>query len=112
MADAAQITTLTTASPADTVLVGGHLIDPAQGLDGPWNLAIRDGRIAAVLPPDQDVPARQRIDVRGKLVIPGMIDTHAHVFQHVTCRLTWWAAWKDTSIRLSTNPIVWMSRPR
>jgi dihydroorotase len=86
MADAAQITTPTTASPADTVLVGGHLIDPAQGLDGPWNLAIRDGRIAAVLPPDQDVPARQRIDVRGKLVIPGMIDTHAHVFQHVTGR--------------------------
>jgi dihydroorotase len=72
--------------PFDCVLTGGHLVDPAQGLDGPWDLAIRQGRIAAVLPPGQAVPAQQHIDVRGQLVIPGMIDTHAHVFQHVTGR--------------------------
>jgi dihydroorotase len=72
--------------PFDCVLTGGHLVDPAQGLDGLWDLAIRDGRIAAVLPPGQAVPAQQHINVRGQLVIPGMIDTHAHVFQHVTGR--------------------------
>ena len=70
----------------DTVLAGGHLVDPAQGLDGHFDVAVLGGRIAAVLPAGSDVPSRQRIDVRGQLVIPGMIDTHAHVFQHVTGR--------------------------
>ena len=70
----------------DTLLTGGHLIDPAQGLDGPWDLAILDGKVAAVLAPGTAAEARQRIDVRGQIVIPGMIDSHAHVFQHVTGR--------------------------
>jgi len=70
----------------DLVLTGGHLVDPAQGRDGAFDLAIRAGRIAAVLPAGTVVAAHQRMDVRGRLVIPGMIDTHAHVFQHVTGR--------------------------
>jgi len=70
----------------DTLLTGGHLIDPAQGLDGEWDVAVHDGRVAAVLPRGAPAQARQRIDVRGQLVIPGMIDSHAHVFQHVTGR--------------------------
>ena len=72
--------------PFDLLLTGGHLIDPRQGLDGPHELAIRDGKVAAVLPAGTSAPARERIDVRGRLVIPGMIDTHAHVFQYVTGR--------------------------
>jgi dihydroorotase len=72
--------------PYDTVLSGGHFIDPAQGLDGAYDIAVLDGRVAAVLPGGASVAARERIDVRGQLVIPGMIDTHAHVFQHVTGR--------------------------
>lgn len=70
----------------DLLLEGGHLVDPAQGRDGLFDVAVRDGRIAAVLPPGGPVQARQRIDVRGQLVLPGMIDTHGHVFQHVTGR--------------------------
>jgi dihydroorotase len=70
----------------DLVLTGGHLVDPAQGRDGAFDLAIRGGRIAAVLPAGTAVAAHQRMDVLGRLVIPGMIDTHAHVFQHVTGR--------------------------
>jgi dihydroorotase len=75
-----------TAAAYDTLLVGGHLIDPAQGLDGPFDLALRAGQVAAILPPGSAATAREHIDVRGRLVIPGMIDTHAHVFQHVTGR--------------------------
>ncbi len=75
-----------TAVPYDTVLCGGHLVDPGQRLDGAHDLAIRDGRIAAVLRAGTAVPAREHIDVSGRLVIPGMIDTHAHVFQYVTGR--------------------------
>jgi dihydroorotase len=70
----------------DLLLAGGHLIDPARGLDGAYDVAIADGRIAAVSPRGQGPAARERIDVTGRLVIPGMIDTHAHVFQHVTGR--------------------------
>jgi dihydroorotase len=70
----------------DKVLADGRLLDPAQGLDGEFDIAIDGGRIAAVVPRGQLLPARERIDAAGKLVIPGMIDTHAHVFQHVTGR--------------------------
>jgi dihydroorotase len=71
----------------DIVLAGGHLVDPAQGLDGDFDIGLRGGLIAA-LQPAGAAPwtAAQRLDVKGRLVIPGMIDTHAHVFEHVTGR--------------------------
>lgn len=68
----------------DLVLKGGRVIDPAQGIDGVNDVAIADGKIAAVAPDLSG--ARKRIDVRGALVLPGLIDTHAHVFRHVTGR--------------------------
>jgi dihydroorotase len=70
----------------DLLLRGGHVIDPASGRDGVADIAVSGGRIAAIesaLPPER---AKQVIDVAGKLVIAGMIDTHAHVYQHVTGR--------------------------
>jgi dihydroorotase len=73
-------------APCDTVLAGGHLVDPAQSLAGAFDVAVRNGRIAAILPAGTPCEANERIDVRGKLVVPGLIDTHAHVFQHVTGR--------------------------
>ena len=70
----------------DLVLRGGRVIDPAQSLDGAFDVAVRGGRIAAVLPSIAPSSARETIDVSGKLVLPGLIDTHAHVFQYVTGR--------------------------
>jgi dihydroorotase len=70
----------------DTVLHGGRVIDPAAGLDGRYDVAIRDGRIAAVEP---DIPrdsGREALDVSDKLVLPGLVDTHAHVYRYVTGR--------------------------
>ncbi len=65
----------------DLVLKGGRVIDPAQGLDAVMNVAIADGRIAGL---GAELPAAaETVDVAGRLVIPGMIDTHAHVYQHV-----------------------------
>src|SRR5712672_3838241 len=69
----------------DLVLRGGRVIDPAQGLDGLLDVAVRNGRIVAIgkaLPG----PAKQTIDVRGRLVLPGLIDTHAHVYRYVSGR--------------------------
>jgi dihydroorotase len=71
--------------PFDTILRGGRVIDPAQGFDGIADVAVAGGRIAAVAP-DLRHPARETVDVRGKLVLPGMIDTHAHVYRYVSGR--------------------------
>jgi dihydroorotase len=69
----------------DLLLRGGHVIDPATGWDGPADIAIKDRRIAAV---EKDLvgAARETIDVRDRLVLPGMIDTHAHVYTYVSGR--------------------------
>jgi dihydroorotase len=69
-----------------TLLKGGHVIDPATSIDGVMDVAVSDGLIAAV---EKDIPANagsEVIDVRDCLVLPGMIDTHAHVYQHVSGR--------------------------
>ena len=68
-------------APFDLVLRGGRVIDPAQGLDGILDVGVRDGRIVAVAK-NLPGPAIESIDVRGKLVLPGMIDTHAHVYRY------------------------------
>jgi dihydroorotase len=70
----------------DLLLRGGHIVDPASGFDGVADIAISDGRIAAI---EADIPVSRAdsvTDVAGKLVIAGMIDTHAHVYRHVTGR--------------------------
>jgi len=67
------------------VLRNGRVIDPASGWDGLADVLVEAGRIAAFGP---DLPAEgaQSIDCTGRLVLPGLIDTHAHVYQHVTGR--------------------------
>jgi dihydroorotase len=70
----------------DILLRGGRVIDPAAGIDGIKDVAIRNGKIAAVQSDILQSSAREVIDVTGKLVLPGLIDTHAHVFQYVSGR--------------------------
>jgi len=70
----------------DLLLRGGRVIDPAMGIDGIRDVAIRDGRIALVQADILPASAREVIDVSGRLVLPGLIDTHAHVYQYVTGR--------------------------
>ncbi len=72
--------------PYDLVLRGGRVIDPSRNVDGIFDVAIQDGRIAAVDTSIPDTTATDTIDVSGQLVLPGLIDTHAHVYQHVTGR--------------------------
>ncbi|MGV7030454.1 amidohydrolase/deacetylase family metallohydrolase [Methylobacterium symbioticum] len=70
----------------DLVLRGGRVICPASGIDGIRDVAVKDGRIAAVEEAILPSAAAEVVDVSGKLVLPGMIDTHAHVYQYVTGR--------------------------
>jgi dihydroorotase len=67
----------------DVLLKGGHVVDPTQNLDGTFDVAVVGGKIAAVEADISTVDAVQTVDVSNDLVIAGMIDTHAHVFQHV-----------------------------
>jgi dihydroorotase len=64
----------------DLTLKGGHLIDPAAGLDARRDVAFSAGRVAAV---DADIPreaGRETIELAGAYVAPGLIDLHAHAF--------------------------------
>jgi dihydroorotase len=72
--------------PCDLILSGGTVIDPATGLNGRYDVAVAGGKIAGIAPDLSRANARERIDVSGKIVIAGMIDTHAHVYEHVTGR--------------------------
>jgi dihydroorotase len=65
----------------DLVLYGGTVIDPGQRLHAPRDVAIRDGRIAALVEPGTPLEARDRRNVRGLLVVPGLIDLHVHAFE-------------------------------
>lgn len=68
----------------EIVLQGGRVIDPASGTDAILDVAILGDKIAAV-GADLPVPLRARkIDASGSVVTPGLIDTHAHIYEHVT----------------------------
>jgi dihydroorotase len=65
------------------LLKGGRVVDPASGLDAVRDLLVADGRIREIAPRIEGNGA-QSIDCAGRLVLPGLIDTHAHVYEHVT----------------------------
>jgi dihydroorotase len=74
----------------DLLLKGGHVIDPANGLDGKMDVAVSLGRIAAV---EKDISANQAgkvVDVSGLYVTPGLIDIHYHI-GHGGAPLNWFA---------------------
>jgi dihydroorotase len=65
----------------DLVLKGGRVVDPASGLDGILDVAVEHGKIAGVAADIGPTEAARVIDVTGRLVTPGLIDLHAHVFE-------------------------------
>jgi dihydroorotase len=67
------------AADFDLVLRGGTVIDPYQGVHGKMDVALKAGRIAALADRLADEPQRS-VDVSGRLVVPGLIDFHTHVY--------------------------------
>src|SRR5216110_2367552 len=67
----------------DLLLKGGDVVDPSSGLNGPSDVAMQAGAIARIAPNIPSVEAARTIDVTGKVVAPGLIDVHAHVFEGV-----------------------------
>ena len=77
---------MTEGTSYDLLLRGGRVICPVSGIDGIRDVAIAGGRIAAVEESILPSSAREVVDVSGKLVLPGLIDTHGHVYQYVSGR--------------------------
>ena len=67
----------------DLLIKGGTVIDPAQGINGLNDVAVTDGKVARVAPGIGAEEATQVVEVRGKIVTPGLIDLHTHVYAGV-----------------------------
>src|SRR6201988_1207863 len=66
----------------DLVIKGGDVLDPSQSLRGKRDIGIRFGLVEAV---EADIPAARALRVleaNGKLVTPGLVDLHSHVFPY------------------------------
>jgi dihydroorotase len=68
----------------DLVLKGGAVVDPSSGLDGVLDIAVEGGSIARIAPAIAAADAIRVVDVAGRIVTPGLIDCHAHVFEGVS----------------------------
>ena len=64
----------------DLLLRGGHLIDPRNGLSAVRDVAVHDGRVAAVAEAIDPGRAFKVVECGGLYVTPGLIDLHVHVF--------------------------------
>ncbi|HLH01209.1 MAG TPA: amidohydrolase/deacetylase family metallohydrolase [Bryobacteraceae bacterium] len=64
----------------DLLLQGGHVIDPKNNLSAVRDIAIKDGRIAAVAEHIDPAQALKTVNVHGLLVTPGLVDIHVHVY--------------------------------
>ena len=66
----------------DLVIKGGEVLDPSQSLRGKRDVGIRWGVVEAL---DAEIPAARAtktIDATGKLVLPGLVDLHCHVYPY------------------------------
>jgi dihydroorotase len=64
----------------DLLLTGGEVVDPAAGLRGVMDIGIAGGKIVEVGPSLAASEARRTIGAKGRLVTPGLVDIHAHIF--------------------------------
>jgi hypothetical protein len=63
----------------DLLITGGTVVDPVNNRQGIFDVGLADGVVAAVDPELSSDEARQGYDAKGKLVLPGLVDTHVHL---------------------------------
>jgi dihydroorotase len=61
----------------DLVIRGGRLVKP-DGIE-PADIGVSGGIIKAVVAPNETLTGQEEIDASGKLLLPGLIDAHAHI---------------------------------
>lgn len=84
----------------ELLLKGGHVIDPANHVDGNFDVAISGGKIAAVDRNISSSEAGKVVDVSGLYVTPGLVDIHTHV-GHGGAPLSWFTP----ESRVHTEPL-------
>jgi dihydroorotase len=67
----------------DLVVKGGRVVDPSQSISAPRDVAISGTKIARLAPDIPAAEARNVLDAKGKIVTPGLIDVHTHVYDGV-----------------------------
>lgn len=67
----------------DLIVSGGTVVDPSQSLHARRDVAVKDGKIAAIGQLDA-ASAASRLDASGKIVTPGIVDIHVHVYEGVS----------------------------
>ena len=69
----------------DLVIKGGTVVDPSQELNEVRDVALSDGKVAAVEESIPEGEARETLDASGLIVTPGLIDLHVHAYWGVSC---------------------------
>jgi dihydroorotase len=64
----------------DLVLRNGQVLDPKNNIDAKRDVAVRDGKIAAIEPTIPASAGKQSVDISGLYLTPGLVDMHVHVF--------------------------------
>ena len=64
----------------DLLLRGGHIVDPKNHVSAVRDIAIRDGKIAALAEHLDPSKALKTVDLKGLYATPGLIDIHVHVY--------------------------------
>lgn len=85
----------------DMVLKGGRVIDPANDVDGMFDVAVAGGKIAKVAKDIPSAQAKKSVDASGLVVTPGLIDLHAHVYGYEGAILP-----DDSSLMAGTTTVV------
>ncbi|MDP8225493.1 MAG: dihydroorotase [Candidatus Lernaella stagnicola] len=62
-----------------TIVTGGRVIDPSQGLDSLFDVVIEKGKVADIVAPGKGGRAKKTIDASGCVVAPGFVDLHVHL---------------------------------
>jgi dihydroorotase len=87
----------------DTIIHGGRVIDPANGFDGQFDVAILDGKIARIEAGIDPALGHERVDASGQIVTPGLVDLHTHIYWGVT----YWGIEADP-VAAKTGVTTWL----
>ena len=96
-------------------LKGGRLIDPVSGKDESLDISIVDGRIDQVGASVRPGPKAELIDLKGKIIAPGLIDMHVHLrepgFEHketieTGCTAAAYGGFTAVCCMPNTNPAI------
>jgi dihydroorotase len=66
----------------DVLIKGAEVLDPSQNLRAKRDIGIRYGLIEALQPEIAPEKAQRVLAATGKIVTPGLVDLHAHVFPY------------------------------